>query len=163
MRGLRSRRPHFLTRYLVYGVHHCYSAAARQMITQGKGGKLISASSIAGFKAFPFLSHYSASKWAVRGLNQAFAAEFAPHKITANCYAPGIVGTAMWDLIDEKMGAIQGRKKGESLKHYSEMLIALGRTSVPTDVSSTVSYLASRDSDYMTGQTLVIDGGIIFT
>lgn len=118
--------------------------------------------SIVAFKPFALLSHYSASKWAVRGLTQAFAMEMAPHKITVNGYAPGIVGTAMWDLIDEKLGEMQGVPKGESIKKYSKELIALGRTSVPEDVSKTVSFLAGPDSDYMTGQTLIIDGGIIF-
>lgn len=146
-----------------HGVFNCYQAAAKQMIKQGTGGKLIGAASIVAFKPFALLSHYSASKWAVRGLTQAFAMEMAGHKITVNAYAPGIVGTAMWDQIDEKLGEMHGRPKGETIKKYSTELIALGRTSVPEDVAKTVSYLGSSDSDYMTGQTLVIDGGIIFT
>jgi NAD(P)-dependent dehydrogenase (short-subunit alcohol dehydrogenase family) len=108
------------------------------------------------------LSHYSASKFAVRGFTQAFAMEMAEHKITVNGYAPGIVGTAMWDQIDEELGRKSGAKKGETVKKYSQELTALGRVSVPEDVSKTVSYLASPDSDFMTGQTLVIDGGIVF-
>jgi NAD(P)-dependent dehydrogenase (short-subunit alcohol dehydrogenase family) len=89
--------------------------------------------------------------------------EMAEHKITVNAYAPGIVGTAMWDLIDEKLGEKTGAKKGDTIRKYTDELIALGRTSVPEDVAGTVSFLASGDSDYMTGQTIVIDGGIIFT
>ncbi|EUC41299.1 hypothetical protein COCMIDRAFT_106549 [Bipolaris oryzae ATCC 44560] len=147
----------------VYGVYNCYSTAAKQMISQGTGGKILGAASIVAFRPFPLLSHYSASKYAVRGLTQAFAMEMAQHKITVNAYAPGIVGTAMWELIDEKLGEITGAKKGETIKKYTQDLIALGRTSVPEDVSSTVSFLCSKDSDYMTGQTIVIDGGIIFT
>jgi NAD(P)-dependent dehydrogenase (short-subunit alcohol dehydrogenase family) len=133
------------------------------MISQGTGGKLLGAASIVAFKPFALLSHYSASKWAVRGMTQAFAMEMAEHEITVNAYAPGIVGTAMWDLIDEKLGEKTGAKKGDTIKKYTNDLIALGRTSVPEDVSSTVSFLASGDSDYMTGQTIVIDGGIVFT
>ncbi|ORY18597.1 acetoin dehydrogenase-like protein [Clohesyomyces aquaticus] len=147
----------------VYGVYNCYSTAAKQMIKQGGGGKILGAASIVAFKPFPLLSHYSASKWAVRGLTQAMAMELATHKITVNAYAPGIVGTAMWDLIDEELGKLKGAKKGDTIKKYTDELIALGRTSVPEDVSNTVSFLASKDSDYMTGQTIVIDGGIIFT
>ncbi|PVH82875.1 acetoin dehydrogenase-like protein [Cadophora sp. DSE1049] len=146
----------------VFGVFNCYSAAAKQMIRQGGGGKIVGAASIVAFKPFAMLSHYSASKFAVRGFTQAFAMEMAEHKITVNGYAPGIVGTAMWDLIDEELGKKSGVKKGDTIKKYSEDLIALGRTSVPEDVAKTVSYLASPDSDYMTGQTLVIDGGIVF-
>lgn len=73
----------------VYGVHNCYSIAAKQMISQGHGGKIMGAASIVAFKPFPLLSHYSASKWAVRGLTQAYAMELAEHKITVNAYAPG--------------------------------------------------------------------------
>ncbi|KAI6708809.1 hypothetical protein PZA11_007946 [Diplocarpon coronariae] len=150
----------------VFGVFNCYSAAAKQMIKQGGGGKLIGcarfAAAIVAFKPFAMLSHYSASKFAVRGFTQAFAMEVAEHKITVNGYAPGIVGTAMWDLIDEELGKKTGAKKGDTIKKYTDDLIALGRTSVPEDVAKTVSFLASPDSDYMTGQTLVVDGGIVF-
>ncbi|KAK5157212.1 hypothetical protein LTR04_005473 [Oleoguttula sp. CCFEE 6159] len=147
----------------VYGVFNCYSAAAKQMIEQKTPGKIVGAASIVAFKPFPLLSHYSASKWAVRGFTQAFAVELATHKITVNAYAPGIVGTAMWDLIDEELGKMKGVPKGDTIKKYTEDLIALGRTSVPEDVSSMVSFLAGKDSDYVTGQTLVVDGGIVFT
>ncbi|CZT11523.1 related to L-2.3-butanediol dehydrogenase [Rhynchosporium agropyri] len=146
----------------VFGVFNCYSAAAKQMIKQGSGGKIVGAASIVAFKPFAMLSHYSASKFAVRGFTQAFAMEMAEHKITVNGYAPGIVGTAMWDLIDEELGKKTGAKKGDTIAKYSNDLIALGRVSVPEDVSKTVSFLASPDSDYMTGQTIVIDGGIVF-
>ncbi|KAL5355033.1 hypothetical protein BJX96DRAFT_161498 [Aspergillus floccosus] len=154
------------------GVMHCYMHAARQMIAQGDPSsaagvgvyKIIGAASIVAHKPFPTLGVYSASKWAVRGLTQAMAMEMASHKITVNAYAPGIVGTAMWDEIDERLGSLEGRAKGESIKAYSERLVALGRTSVPDDVAGLVGgFLASRDSDYVTGQTMVVDGGIVFT
>jgi meso-butanediol dehydrogenase / (S,S)-butanediol dehydrogenase / diacetyl reductase len=143
------------------GVFLCYQAA-RQMIRQGGGGKIIGAASIAAHKGFAMLGHYSASKWAVRGLTQAAAQEWAEYGITVNAYCPGIVGTAMWDLIDEKLAEHMGLQKGEALQQYSE-LIALGRVEEPEDVAAFVSYLASRDSDYMTGQSVMIDGGIIFS
>jgi NAD(P)-dependent dehydrogenase (short-subunit alcohol dehydrogenase family) len=70
----------------------------------------------------------------------------------------------MWELIDEKLGGLEGREKGESVKHYSSGLTALGRVSVPEDVGNPVGgFLCSKDSEFMTGQTIVIDGGIIFT
>lgn len=144
------------------GVFLCYQAAARQMIEQGTGGKIIGAASIAAHKGFAMLGHYSASKWAVRGLTQAAAQEWAEHGITVNAYCPGIVGTAMWDLIDEQLGGYMGLNKGEALDQYSQ-LIALGRVEEPEDVAAFVSYLASKDSDYMTGQSVMIDGGIIFS
>ncbi|CAF1117191.1 unnamed protein product [Adineta steineri] len=145
------------------GVFLCYKEAAKIMIEQGTGGKIIGACSIVGYKPFPMLSHYSATKWGVRGLTQAAAMELAKHKITVNAYCPGIVDTEMWNLIDEKLGKYENKKKGEVIKEYSNKLIALGRTSVPDDVANFVSYLASKDSDYMTGQSIMIDGGIEFS
>jgi meso-butanediol dehydrogenase/(S,S)-butanediol dehydrogenase/diacetyl reductase len=144
----------------VFGVVYCLQAAAEKMIAQGRGGKIINAASIAGHSGFDYLGHYSATKFAVRALTQAAAKELAQHKITVNAYCPGIVGTDMWDLIDEKLGAYLGTAKGEALANYSQ-LIALGRVQTPEDVAGFVSYLASQDSNYMTGQSVVIDGGIV--
>lgn len=144
------------------GIFLCYKAAAEQMIEQGGGGKIIGAASIVAHRPFALLGHYSASKWAVRGLTQAAAMEWAKYGITVNAYCPGIVGTAMWDLIDEKLAESEGIRKGQAIEKYSN-LIHLGRVSVPEDVASYVSYLASPDSDYMTGQSVMIDGGIQFS
>ncbi|HWM56855.1 MAG TPA: acetoin reductase [Pseudonocardia sp.] len=144
----------------VFGVVYCLQAAAEKMIAQGRGGKIINAASIAGHRGFDYLGHYSATKFAVRALTQAAAKELAQHQITVNAYCPGIVGTDMWDLIDEKLGAYLGTAKGEALANYSQ-LIALGRVQTPEDVAGFVSYLASQDSNYMTGQSVVIDGGIV--
>lgn len=146
----------------VRGVFLCYQAAARQMIRQGTGGKIIGAASIAGHKGFALLGHYSTSKFAVRGLTQAAAQEWAKYGITVNAYCPGIVDTAMWELIDEKIAEYEGLKKGEAMKKFAQ-LISLGRVEQPEDVAAFVSYLASKDSDYMTGQSVMIDGGIIFS
>lgn len=155
------------------GVFNCYTAAARQMIAQGEpitaAGpdvgmyKIIGAASAVAHRGMATMGVYSASKFAVRGLTQAFAGEVARHKITVNAYAPGIVDTRMWEEIDDKLGQIEGRKKGESLVYYSEKSVALGRTSQPTDVAGLVGgFLASGDSDYVTGQTMVVDGGVVF-
>jgi meso-butanediol dehydrogenase / (S,S)-butanediol dehydrogenase / diacetyl reductase len=143
------------------GVFLCYTAAARAMIEQGDGGKIIGAASIAGHKGFSLLGHYSASKFGVRGLTQGAAQEWAEHGITVNAYCPGIVGTKMWELIDERLGERMGLEKGEALARFSE-LITMGRVQSPEDVASFVSHLASSDSDYMTGQSVLIDGGVLF-
>jgi meso-butanediol dehydrogenase / (S,S)-butanediol dehydrogenase / diacetyl reductase len=144
----------------VFGVVYCLQAAAEKMIAQGTGGKIINAASVAGHSGFSLLGHYSATKFAVRALTQAAAKELAPHKITVNAYCPGIVGTDMWDLIDEKMGPYLGNERGETLTQFTK-LIALGRVQTPEDVAAFVSYLAGPDSDYMTGQSVMIDGGIV--
>lgn len=144
------------------GVLLSYQAAAKQMIEQGNGGKIIGAASIVAFRPFALLSPYSATKWAVRGLTQGAAMEWAKHGITVNAYGPGIVGTAMWDLIDEKLAAEEGLAKGEAIKKYAGDIL-MGRVSVPEDVANLVSFLASEDSDYITGQTMLVDGGMQFS
>jgi len=146
----------------VFGVVYCMQAAAERMIAQGTGGKLINAASIAAHSGFDYLGHYSATKFAVRALTQAAAKELAQHRITVNAYCPGIVGTEMWNQIDEGLGGYLGTGKGEALAKYSQ-LIALGRVQTPEDVAGFVSYLAGPDSDYMTGQSVMIDGGIVMS
>jgi meso-butanediol dehydrogenase/(S,S)-butanediol dehydrogenase/diacetyl reductase len=136
-------------------------AASAKLRELGHGGKIISAASIAGHDGFAMLGAYSATKFAVRGLTQAAAQELAPFGITVNAYSPGIVGTGMWELIDERLSEYNGAPRGENFKKYSES-IALGRPSTPEDVASFVSYLASPDADYMTGQAPLIDGGMVY-
>lgn len=158
-------KPEALDRMLdvnIKGVYYCYQAAARQFISQGTGGKIIAAASIVAFRPFPVLASYSATKWAVRGLTQAAAMEFAKYKITVNAYAPGVVGTAMWDLIDERLTERDGTPRGSALQAQVDNILA-GRVSEPEDVAKLVSFLSGPDSDHMTGQTVLIDGGINFS
>ncbi|QBI18464.1 SDR family oxidoreductase [Egibacter rhizosphaerae] len=144
------------------GMFLTYTAAARQMIEQGRGGKIIGAASLVAHRPFPMLGHYVASKYGVRGLTQNAAAEWAKHGITVNAYCPGIVDTPMWDLIDERLAEEEGLEPGEAKQKYTEQMISLGRMQRPEDVVGFVSYLASPDSDYMTGQSVIVDGGIHF-
>lgn len=141
------------------GTFLCDKAAALQMMEQ-KSGKIINCASIAAHAGFWCLSSYSATKFAVRGFTQALAKELGPYNIQVNAYCPGIVGTDMWELIDEKMGKYLGLAKGDTLKKYTELITA-GRVETPEDVACFVSYLASADADYMTGQSVMIDGGIV--
>ncbi|KQU45866.1 MULTISPECIES: SDR family oxidoreductase [unclassified Rhodococcus (in: high G+C Gram-positive bacteria)] len=143
------------------GIFLCYTEAARQMIKQGHGGKIIGASSIAGHKGFALLGIYSSTKFGVRALTQAAAQEWAEHGITVNAYCPGIVDTNMWVEVDRDLGAINGVGKGESMKAMAAG-ITLGRVSTGDDVAAYVSYLAGPDSNYMTGQSALIDGGMLF-
>jgi len=143
------------------GVFLCYTEAARQMINQGTGGKIIGASSIAGHKGFALLGVYSSSKFGVRALTQAAAQEWGQHGITVNAYCPGIVDTQMWVEVDRDLGAITNVGEGESMKAMAAG-ITLGRVSTGGDVAAFVSYLAGPDSDYMTGQSVLIDGGMLF-
>ncbi|WP_082235373.1 acetoin reductase [Halobacillus massiliensis] len=145
----------------VFGVIYGMQAAAQQMKEQNGRGKIINACSIAGHKGYSLLSVYSSTKFAVRGLTQAAAQELAQFNINVNSYCPGIVGTSMWERIDEKMAPYLGLKTGEAFKKFSES-ITLGRPEEPEDVANFVSYLASSDSNYMTGQSVLIDGGVEF-
>ncbi|CCH43127.1 3-oxoacyl-[acyl-carrier-protein] reductase [Wickerhamomyces ciferrii] len=125
-------------------------------------GKIINASSVAGIEAFEMFGIYSATKFAIRGLTQASAKELGSKKITVNSYCPGFVSTSMWDEIDDKMGKYLGLPKGETMNKLIDR-VALGRGSVPQDVANLVSFLASDKADYITGQSMVVDGGICFT
>jgi meso-butanediol dehydrogenase/(S,S)-butanediol dehydrogenase/diacetyl reductase len=145
----------------VEGVLWGIQAAAKKFQARKQKGKIISASSIAGHDGFAMLGVYSATKFAVRALTQAAAKEYASFGITVNAYAPGIVGTDMWVEIDRRFAQLTGAEVGETYKKYVEG-IALGRASTPEDVAAFVSYLAGPDSDYMTGQTPMIDGGIVY-
>lgn len=145
----------------VFGVVYCLQAAAEQMKKQG-GGKIINASSAAGRRgSASYIGHYSASKFAVVGLTQSAAQELASDNITVNAYCPGIIDTDMWELLDRDLGNHLNLEKGKVMEKSLDKAI-LDRAGTPKDVAGLVSFLASKDSDYMTGQSLVIDGGMIF-
>ncbi|CAE6519567.1 unnamed protein product, partial [Rhizoctonia solani] len=141
------------------GVLYCYRSAARQMIKQGRGGRLIGASSVCAIKGNNTVAAYSASKFAMRGLTQSAALEWAPHKITANCYSGGCINT------DLHIGAAQ--VVSERMNLPREMLlkgaysgVPLGYCGQPEDVTGLVSFLASPASHYITGQSIGVDGGL---
>ncbi|GGF69290.1 diacetyl reductase [Azorhizobium oxalatiphilum] len=145
----------------VDGVVWGIQAGAAKFKALGHKGKIINASSIAGHDGFAMLGVYSATKFAVRALTQAAAKEYASAGITVNAYCPGIVGTDMWVEIDERFAEITGAPKGETYKKYVDG-IALGRAQTPEDVAALVAFLASDDSDYITGQAILTDGGIVY-
>jgi meso-butanediol dehydrogenase/(S,S)-butanediol dehydrogenase/diacetyl reductase len=144
----------------VRGVFLCVQAAARQMVAQGQGGRLLATASIAAKRGSPFQAHYQASKAAVVGFVRSAAWEFGPHGITVNCYCPGIVDTDMWQLIDRERGRLLGRQPGELIKEQAA-LSPLGRIEVPDDVAPLVSFLASEESRYITGQAINVCGGVV--
>lgn len=145
----------------VEGVLWGIQAAAKKFRERKQKGKIISASSIAGHDGFELLGVYSATKFAVRALTQAAAKEFASDGITVNAYCPGIVGTDMWVEIDERFAEITRAEKGATYRKYVEG-IALGRAQTPEDVAAFVSFLAGPDSDYITGQAPITDGGLVY-
>jgi meso-butanediol dehydrogenase / (S,S)-butanediol dehydrogenase / diacetyl reductase len=135
--------------------------ATRQFLGQGTGGKIVNTASVAGKQGFALVGAYSASKFAVVGLTQAAARELAPHNITVNGFCPGIVATELWRKLDEQiMHTGRTSKVGEAMAQFSEAIL-LGRVSTPEDSGGIAAYLASSDSDYMTGQCIQVDGGMI--
>ncbi|KAF8157224.1 acetoin reductase family protein [Crassisporium funariophilum] len=146
----------------VIGVFLCYKHAARQMIKQGRGGRIIGASSVAGKQGLPMLTAYSTSKFAVRGLTQNLAVEVGQYGITVNAYAPGAVDTMMLQRIRDEIAARKVSVPVGDVQPNTGQNTPLGFDGVPDDIASLVSYLASEESRFMTGQSVSINGGMFF-
>jgi meso-butanediol dehydrogenase/(S,S)-butanediol dehydrogenase/diacetyl reductase len=124
-------------------------------------GKLIQTASIAAFRGGQnYMVHYAASKAGVVSVTRTAANTLAPDRITSNCICPGAVDTQMWARIDADWAEIEGLQIGEAWKRRTSV-IPLGRPEKAEDVAAVVSFLASRDSDYMTGQAVIVDGGLV--
>jgi len=135
--------------------------AAKAMIAKGHRGKIVNTASIASRGGDPEWVPYCSSKAAVVSMTQAAAKALAPHGINVNAFAPGVVQTDLWNQLDKDLMAMGiASKPGEAMENFSRN-IPLGRTSTPQDIVGTVSFLISPASDYMTGQCLMIDGGMI--
>lgn len=146
----------------VYGTLFGIQAAAKQFIKQNSKGKIINACSIAGHESYEVLGTYCATKHSVRSLTQTAAKELAEKGITVNAYCPGVAKTEMWDRIDAEMVKLDSNlKPGEAFEQFSSA-IKLGRYQEPKDAASLVSFLASSDSDYITGQAILTDGGLVY-
>jgi meso-butanediol dehydrogenase/(S,S)-butanediol dehydrogenase/diacetyl reductase len=136
--------------------------AVHQFKRQGGGGKIVNTASIAGKSGFPLFAAYSASKFAVIGLTQAGARALAEDEVTVNAFCPGVVTTELWDQLDDEFIAIgETQRKGEALESFGAGILA-GRLSTPDDITGLALFLASSDSDYITGQAINVDGGMIF-
>ena len=146
------------------GVLMCMQEAARQMIAQGPQAfpyKIINVGSILSRQAFDDVIPYSCSKHAVLAMINGGAKAFAQNNITVNGYGPGVVATELWRQLDKDLVAIgKFEKEGESMDTLAEGIL-LKRYSQPEDIVGTASFLASSESDYMTGQLLMIDGGMV--
>lgn len=155
----------------VTGTFLTLQAAARQMLTQeplapGRPrGKIITLASIAGRPgAGPIASviaPYRASKAAVISLTHSAAFTLAPH-ITVNAMCPGLVETDMWQQMDRDWTELQGLPQGEAWRQRVSA-VPLGRAQTPDDVANLALYLASEAADYMTGQSINIDGGLMMS
>ncbi|RDK04832.1 L-iditol 2-dehydrogenase [Paraburkholderia lacunae] len=142
----------------VKGMFFLMQAVARQMVEQGRGGKIINMSSQAGRRGEALVSHYCATKAAVLSYTQSAALALAPHKINVNGIAPGVVDTPMWNEVDALFARYENRPLGEKKRLVGEA-VPLGRMGVPDDLTGAALFLASADADYITAQTLNVDGG----
>ena len=131
----------------VGGQFLCARAFVPAMKQQGSGRIICTASSIA-YKGQPGHAHYAASKAATLGLVRGLARELAPHGITVNAVAPGTANTAM----------PRQHRSEESMRERGAR-VPLGRIAEPEDIANTVAFLASDAAAYITGQTLVVNGG----
>ncbi len=153
------------------GLFFALVAVAKQMVAQipdavkeaGRSkvsyGKIVNFSSIAGRSGRPYAAHYSATKWAAISITQSAATYLAPYNINVNAVCPGVVKTPMWTDIDKAQAARFGMNEGQWFEKTVEG-IPLKRAGEPEDLAAAVSFLCSGDADYITGQTLNVDGGI---
>ena len=149
----------------VKGTFLCCRAAARHMVGRGGGGRIIIISSTAGKRGVARVSAYVASKFALVGFTQSLALELGPNGITVNAICPGF---AMTERMTEIAGALRG--EDESLEDklgdmHRERAAStpLGRTTEPQDIANTAAFLASNQSEYMTGLAISVAGGSVMT
>src|SRR6056297_1552781 len=137
---------------------------ARQMIKQGPMEdhpyKLINVGSIASRKPLVDVTVYCTSKYGCLALTECGALGLAEHNITVNGYAPGVVVTPLWEQLDKDLVDIGFKEReGQAYEDIVKNNLVIKRVSYPKDITGTASFLASDDSDYMTGQMISIDGG----
>ncbi len=142
----------------VKGMFFLMQRVAQKMVGQGEGGKIINMSSQAGRRGEALVSHYCATKAAVLSYTQSAALALAPHRINVNGIAPGVVDTPMWKEVDALFARYENRPLGEKKRLVGEA-VPLGRMGVPEDLTGAALFLASSDADYITAQTLNVDGG----
>lgn len=142
-------------------------AVARRMIHQDPfpgsevRGKMIQTASIAAYRGgLPITTPYAASKAGVVSLTRSAAQALAPYRITSNCICPGVVRTPLWEKLDAEWSTVEGWERGEAWRRRTAG-IPLGRPETPEDVTGVVAFLVSSDSDYMTGQAINVDGGLV--
>lgn len=142
----------------VKGMFFLMQRVAQQMVDQGGGGKIINMASQAGRRGEALVSHYCASKAAVISYTQSAALALAPHRINVNGIAPGVIDTPMWKDVDALFARYENRPVGEKKRLVGEA-VPLGRMGRPSELSGAAVFLASADADYITAQTLNVDGG----
>jgi len=148
-----------IVRVNTWGVILCTQEAAKQMIAQGRGGKIINTGSIAGRQGFWDFTPYCVAKFGVLAVTQATARGLIEHGITVNAFAPGVVDTPMWIGLNEDIRAIHDQPTdADPMRDFATGTL-IGRPAAPEELTPFLVYLASPESDYMTGQMYMVDGG----
>ena len=142
----------------VRGLLFTLQAVAAQMVTQGRGGKIINIASQAGRRGEALVAVYCASKAAVISLTQSAGLDLIKYRINVNGIAPGVVDTPMWDRVDSLFARYENRPLGEKKRLVGEA-VPYGRMGHPDDYRGPAVFLACADSDYVVAQTLNVDGG----
>ena len=142
----------------VKGLLFTLQAVARQMVKQGRGGKIINFASQAGRRGEPLVAVYCSSKAAVISITQSAGLALIKDKINVNGLSPGVVDTPMWDEVDALFAKYENRAVGEK-KRQVGIDVPYGRMGLPEDLAGAAVFLASSDSDYVVAQTLNVDGG----
>ena len=150
-----------ILRVNTWGVIVCTQEAASQMIAQGSGGKIINTGSIASRQGFWDFVPYCVAKFGVLAVTQATARGLIQHGITVNAFAPGVVDTPMWIGLNEDIRAIHDQSaEADPMSDFATGTL-IGRPASPAELAPFLVYLASPESDYMTGQMYMVDGGQI--
>lgn len=121
-------------------------------------GAIVAVASIQGRLGSPFYPHYSASKAAVLSLVRSFALTLAPRGVRVNAVAPGVIDTPLWEVADKEISRLRGIVPGSARKDRIAA-VPLGRPGTPEDVAASVSFLASDDASYITGECIHVCGG----
>jgi meso-butanediol dehydrogenase / (S,S)-butanediol dehydrogenase / diacetyl reductase len=150
-----------IVRVNTWGVILCTQEAARQMIAQGSGGKIINTGSIASRQGYWEFVPYCVAKFGTLAVTQATARGLIEHGITVNAFAPGVVDTPMWIGLNEDIRAISNRAADADPMSEFATNTLIGRPATPVELAPFLVYLASDESDYMTGQMYMVDGGQI--
>jgi NAD(P)-dependent dehydrogenase (short-subunit alcohol dehydrogenase family) len=142
----------------VAGTLFTMQAAAKQMIAQGHGGKIINMASQAGRRGEPLVLVYCSTKAAVISMTQSAGLNLISHGINVNAIAPGVVDGDHWDHVDAMFAKLEGKKPGQKKAEVAASVPA-GRFAVPSDLTGMAVFLASADADYIVSQTYNVDGG----
>jgi len=142
----------------VAGTLFTLQAAARQMIRQGHGGKIINMASQAGRRGESLVAVYCSTKAAVISLTQSAGLNLIRHGINVNAIAPGVVEGDHWKHVDSLFAKLEGKELGQK-KAEVEAGVPAGRYARPEDLSGMAVFLASAEADYILAQTYNVDGG----